>query len=537
MTPEEIEAAERVMGVAYDAAERGMIAETIEDQIRAAQARRGHDLGDAQPASRFDPRLPGFQMPAQGSMRLPPVDAPLPEDAVDIAFAPAGYLAHWIATGAITSARLVEIYLDRIARLDPALRAFATVTPERARAEAAAMDALTAQGVSLGPLHGVPYGLKDLFDTAGIVTGWGAEPYAGRVPEADAAIVGALRRAGAVLLGKTSLGALAYGDLWYGGRTLNPWNPAEGASGSSAGSAAAVAAGLCGFAIGTETLGSIVSPSERCGTTGLRPTFGRVSRAGAMPLAWSLDKIGPICRDVADCARVLSVLNGGDPADRGSIDAPFGWDAARGVAGLRLGWLPAAFEGARDVERAALEAARGLGCEMVELSLPDLPLASLTQILFAEAAAAFEDLTLTGRDDQLTWQAPEAWPNRFRAARFLSAVDHVQLDRLRMRAMEAVDGLFQTVDVIIGPMRGADMLVATNFTGHPCLHLRAGFEMRGAHPPGALGRGAPPPPEGPERRAPAGISLWGALFDEGPLLTVGRALEAALAVHDERPET
>jgi Asp-tRNA(Asn)/Glu-tRNA(Gln) amidotransferase A subunit family amidase len=538
VTPDDLRAAEAVVGVSYTEAERALMLGNIEDQIRRARARRGTDLTDVPPASTFDPRLPGFAMP-QGSNRLllAPVTAPLPRDDTDIAFAPATHLAQWIRTGAITSVRLVEIYIDRIAALNPTLRAWATVTPEVARAEAAAMDALTLQGISLGPLHGVPYGLKDLFDTRGVTTGWGAEPYADRLPESDAAIVGKLRRAGAVLLGKTALGALAYGDLWYGGRTRNPWNTEEGSSGSSAGSASATASAMCAFAIGTETLGSIMSPSQRCGTTGLRPTFGRVSRAGAMPLAWSLDKVGPICRTVADTGLVLSVLNGVDPADRGSIAAPFHWNGTQPFDGLRLGTITGAFDGASDVERAALGTAKSLGLETVEITLPDLPYGSLVDTLFAEAAAAFEDLTLTDRDDELTWQDAPAWPNAFRKARFLSAVDHVQLDRLRYRTMQAMDAVFDQCDVVIGPMGTANMLLATNFTGHPCLHLRAGFDRLATRPPGAIGSSSNPlpPTDGTLHRVPSGISLWGPLFDEGPMLSVGLALEAAFDVHHVRP--
>ena len=262
--------------------------------------------------------------------------------------------------------------------------------------------------------------------------------------QSDARIVELLRDKGAVLLGKTTLGALAYGDIWFGGKTRNPWNLNEGSSGSSAGSGSATAAGLCAFSIGTETLGSITSPSQRCGTTGLRPTFGRVSRAGAMALCWSLDKIGPICRSVEDCAMVLAAINGGDPADRSSIDAPFAFDAGASIDGMRLGYLPETFEDkdATDVDRAALQAARELGVELVELKLPDLPYGSLMAVLYAEAAAAFEELTLSDRDDLLVWQDKGAWPNAFRKARFLSAVDHVQLDRLRYQVMQAMGGLF-----------------------------------------------------------------------------------------------
>jgi Asp-tRNA(Asn)/Glu-tRNA(Gln) amidotransferase A subunit family amidase len=360
------------------------------------------------------------------------------------------------------------------------------------------------------------------------------------VPEADATIVTLLRRAGAVLLGKTTVGAIAYNDIWYGGETRNPWNLNEGSSGSSAGSASATGAGLCAFSIGTETLGSITSPCQRCGTTGLRPTFGRVSRAGAMALCPSLDKVGPICRSVEDTAMVLAAINGGDPADRGSIDAPFTFDAGAGIEGLRLGYLPGAFgEGATAVDHAALAAARGLGVEVVEATLPDLPYFALMNIVYAEATAIHKELTLDGLDDTLTWQDDGAWPNTMRKAWFLSAVDHVELDRLRYQVMEALDALFSDIDVLIGPYSTGPMLVASNYTGHPCLHLRAGFEELHTRHRGTLSaKGVSftePGEAGPLFRVPQGISLWGRLFEEGPLLNFGMALERALAVADDRP--
>nr|WP_281380099.1 amidase [Prosthecomicrobium pneumaticum] len=480
-------------------------------------------------------------MPADGpAPRLPAQAGPLPADDEDIAFSPVTALAGWIASGALSSRRLTEIYLDRIARLGPLLECYAMVTPEIARAEADAADALTRAGINLGPLHGIPYGLKDLFDTKDVVTGWGAEPFRDRVPAADATIVTRLRAAGAVLLGKTTVGALAYNDIWYGGQTRNPWNLNEGSSGSSAGSASATAAGLCAFAIGTETLGSITSPSQRCGTTGLRPTFGRVSRAGGMALCWSLDKVGPICRAVEDTAFVLAALNGFDARDRGSIAAPFGFDRDASIAGLRLGYLPDAFgEGANAVDHAALEAARRLGVEVVPVGLPDLPYGALMNILYAEAAAAFEGLTLGDLDDTLTWQDDGAWPNTFRKARFLSAVDHVQLDRLRYRVMRALDGLFGEVDTLIGPFMTGPMLIASNFTGHPCLHLRAGFLESGSRSLASLGAGklttGTADDAGRTFTVPQGISLWGRLFEEGPILALGMALEKELGVAARRP--
>ncbi len=341
----DIEGAERLVGIAYTPAEREQMVGNLEGQIASAIARRKLRFDNSMPtASRFDPRLPNFRMPAPGLPRFSRIPVrPLPDDEADIAFASIGDLAAWIGAGALTSRRLTQIYLSRIDALGPKLECFATVTAKRALAEADAADALLRGGVNLGPLHGVPYGLKDLFDTNGISTGWGAEPYRDRVPAADATIVRKLRAAGAVLLGKTTVGALAYNDIWYGGRTRNPWNLNEGSSGSSAGSASATAAGLCAFSIGTETLGSITSPSQRCGTTGLRPTFGRVSRAGGMALCWSLDKVGPICRFVEDTAAVLAAINGADGADRFSIEAPFRFDAEADICGLKLGYLAGSF--------------------------------------------------------------------------------------------------------------------------------------------------------------------------------------------------
>ena len=542
ITLDMIAAAERLMGVSYSQDERQQMLDNLEGQITSAQQRRAVPLANSVPmAMRFDPRLPGFTMPhAADALRLSAVTAPLPVTDEDIAFAPVTHLAVWIKSGVLTSRRLTQIYLDRIASLGPKLECFAVVTADLALAEADAADALTRVGVNLGPLHGIPYGVKDLFDTRGVVTGWGAEPFQNRVPDTDAPIVTRLRAAGAVLLGKTTVGALAYNDIWYGGVTRNPWNLNEGSSGSSAGSASATAGGLCAFAIGTETLGSITSPSQRCGTTGLRSTFGRVSRAGCMALCNSLDKVGPICRSVEDTAIVLAALNGADIHDRSSIAAPFVFDAHASIAGLKLGYLPAAFgEGATPVDHAALAAARDLGIEVVEVSLPDLPYGALMNILFAEAAASFEDLTLSNLDDTLTWQDAAAWPNAMRKARFLSAVDHVQLDRLRYLVMQALDRLFTQCDVLIGPFTTGPMLIASNFTGHPCLHLRAGFEELGTRSAASLASGKLTTGEaevaGQTYTVPQGISLWGRLFDEGPILNLGMALERVLAVADRRP--
>jgi len=397
---------------------------------------------------------------------------------------------------------------------------------------------MVGRGEWLGPLHGIPYGMKDIIDTKGIETAWGAEPYRGQIPEEDAHVTALLHAAGAVMLGKTTVGALAYGDIWCDGRTRNPWNTEEGSSGSSAGSASATAAGLVGFSIGTETLGSIVSPSTRCGTVGLRPTFGRVSRRGAMALCPSLDKVGPICRGVLDAALVLDALRGADPLDPFQIEARFGWDAAQPAAGLRLGYIEADFADGHEMDRAALKAARTLGVTLTPLIRPDLPYDALMSLLFAEAAASFETLTLSGRDDELTWQAKKAWPNAFRKARFLSAVDHVQLDRFRRMVMQVMDGLFRGVDAVIGPSLTGPMLVITNFTGHPCLCLPTGLQRAQTRGTLSLARARLDLGEeqaGPQHDVPHTICVWGGLFNEAPALTIGRALERRFGYAERRP--
>jgi Asp-tRNA(Asn)/Glu-tRNA(Gln) amidotransferase A subunit family amidase len=541
ITISDITSAEKLLGITYSNSEREQMVQNLEGQILSAKLRRGMELDNKIPmASKFDPRLPGFQMPSSRSVKARENSIKLPKKEEDIAFSNVGEQGTWIKNGLITSRKLTQIYLDRIEKFNSKLECFATVTKDQALAEADAMDSLTSANINLGPLHGIPYGLKDLFDTKGVRTGWGAEPYENRVPTEDAEIVKRLRAAGAVILGKTTLGALAYNDIWYGGRTKNPWNLNEGSSGSSAGSASATAAGLCSFAIGTETLGSITSPSQRCGTTGLRPTFGRVSRQGGMALCWSLDKVGPICRCVEDTGIVLSTLNGYDENDLSSISAPFNFDTTENIKDLVIGYLPEAFgKGATEVDREALKVATSLGAKVKEVKLEDLPYMSLINILYAEAGAAFEQLTLSNEDDTLTWQDDGAWPNTFRKARFLSAVDHVQLDRLRYLVMKALDNLFSEIDVLIGPFDTGPMLVASNFTGHPCLHLRAGFEQLASRGAASLGEGKLNTGEagtGEKFLVPHGISLWGRLFEEEKILNFGMALEKELSVFKKRPE-
>ncbi|KAL7422884.1 hypothetical protein Q5752_002181 [Cryptotrichosporon argae] len=536
LTPADLAGAEHVAAADYTPAERaqifGLVARRAADVVRRRAVPLPHDLG---PATRFDPRLPGFeQAEAHGPARELPVPPPLTTSDVDVAYAPLEVLAGWIRTRALSSRRLTEIYLARIGAHDGQLLAFARVTADLARAQADAADALLAAGTYLGPLHGIPYGLKDLVDTAGIVTDWGAAPYLGRVAEGDAHVVGALRDAGAVLLGKTSVGELAWDETWYGGRTNNPWLPAEGSSGSSAGSAAALAAGLCAFAIGTETWGSIVSPARRCGTAGLRPTFGRVSRRGVMPLCWSLDKLGALGRTIADTAIVVGAMATPDMLDAYQISVPWhpapALPAHRPLAGWTLGFFPADFadETVTALDRAALDTAQRLGAVLIPLERRALPYNLLTTTIHVEAGAAFEELVLSGAAGALVRQTDHAWPTNLRAARLIPATEHIQLDRLRRLAMLDMDAAFAKVDIILGPPAAGDMCLITNFTGHPCASIVVGY--RQSAPRGTNDKEG----DGKPARVPHSVVLWSKLYDEGRLVAAASALEAAFGAI-ERP--
>ena len=492
------------------------------------------------PATQWNPMLPGVKTVVQQDrfVRSRADAAPLPSKDEDIAFATVTSLSRWIEKRQLTSERLTKIYLARLERFNPQLRCAITITREHALNQARQDDGEISQGKYRGRLHGIPFGVKDLLDTAGIPTTYGAEPYRNRVPAEDSVVVKRLYAAGAVLVAKLSLGALALNDIWFGGQTMNPWLPEEGSSGSSAGPGAATAAGLVAFSIGSETGGSIVSPSMRCGVTGLRPTYGRVPRTGAMTLCWSLDKLGPMTRSVEDTMLVLHAISGPDAGDTESVPSNLDFDAARSVKGLRLGYFPAWMKQrpATEVDRAALETARKTGFELVEVSIPDWPYDSLNLILFAEAAAAFEELTLSGGLRELKAQVPDAWPNLFRQARFLSAVDFVQADRMRRKVAQEMARLFSEVDMLMVPSLRDEMLVITNFTGHPSLILRAGFvEVRQARSDWAPDPQHPLPTFSTPRRVPHGVTLIGRLFDEGTLASAGIALEQAFAVMNERP--
>ena len=443
-----------------------------------------------------------------------------PASLESLSYAPLTELADLVRRRQITSVQLTTMYLDRLARLDPQLLCVTTVTRERALEQARAADAEIAAKRYKGPLHGIPWGAKDLLAVKGHPTTWGTQPYREQRLDYDATVVQRLDAAGAVLIAKLTLGELAQGDRWYGGMTRNPWKLDQGSSGSSAGPASATAAGCMGFAIGSETLGSISSPSTRCGVTGLRPTFGRVPRTGAMALSWSMDKLGPLARSVEDCALIFAAMHGPDGADQTVHAAPFNWDGNAPLAGLRVGYVKSAFDApverhpTKPFDDAALDVLRGLGLELTPVEIPDLNYNAMRIILSAEAGAAFDDLTRSGRVRELVQQGAGAWPNSFRTARFIPAVDYVNANRVRTLAIQQWDKLMQSVDVIVAPTNSGQ-LTATNLTGHPAVILPNGFRSTDG--------------------TPVSLTFLGRLFGEESLLRVANAYQKATPHHIKHP--
>jgi Asp-tRNA(Asn)/Glu-tRNA(Gln) amidotransferase A subunit family amidase len=545
VSPATFAEAEKLVQVTMTDPQRQMAAENWRTSMASVYERRTGPRKVAlepglSPYSQWNPVLAGpTVIPERNQfIRSTSDPGPLPTSDEDIAYAPVTKLSRWIESRQLTSERLTSIYLDRLDRFNPKLHCVITLIRERALLQAQLLDGAIASGHYRGPLHGIPWGAKDLLDTAGIPTTYGAEPFQNRIPTQDAAVVKRLEQAGAILIAKLSLGALALNDIWFGGQTMNPWLLEEGSSGSSAGPGAATAAGLVGFSIGSETGGSIVSPSMRCGVTGLRPTFGRVPRTGAMTLCWSLDKLGPMTRGVEDTLLILNAISGPDPGDLSSVPSKLDFDAGKSVEGLRVGYFPEWMkqDPATDVDRAALATVKKLGMVPVEVALPDWPYDSLNIILFSEGAAAFEELTLSGDADKLKAQVPDAWPNLFRESRFLSAVDFVQADRFRRKVAQEMARIFSEVDLILVPSLRDEMLTITNFTGQPSLTLRAGFvNVSEARSDWAPDPKHPLPRFSPPRRVPHGVTLIARLFDEGTLGRAAIALERAFAVQNERP--
>jgi Asp-tRNA(Asn)/Glu-tRNA(Gln) amidotransferase A subunit family amidase len=536
ITADMIDEAAAVAGVTVADEHKEMMLGSLNDRRRQIEAIRKLDLPNAvAPAFSFDPVPAGakIEQPPKRPTRMSDDAAALdvPENVEDLAFATVRQLAELVRSRKVTSVALTEMYLNRLTRLDKQLLAVITFTEQRALEQARRADREIAAGQYRGALHGIPWGAKDLLSVEGYKTTWGAGGFEEQKFEDDATVVKRLDDAGAVLIAKLTLGALAMGDKWFGGMTRNPWKLEQGSSGSSAGSAAAVAAGCVGFAIGSETLGSISSPCTRVGSTGLRPTFGRVPRTGAMALSWTMDKIGPICRCVEDCALVLDAIHGPDGQDRTVRDVSFSWDAKLDLKTVRVGYLKSDFERPisaqmnpqqkqraeeqKQFDTAVLEVLREkLGLELIEVKLPDLPYGAMLPVLTVEAAAAFDQLTRSGRDELLTEQGRGDWPNSFRAARFYPAVEYVNASRARSLAIEQMAELFRRVDVVASPTDGAQLL-ATNLTGHPAVILPNGFREADG--------------------TPTSITFFGNLFDEPKLLAVARGFQEATDFHRKRP--
>jgi Asp-tRNA(Asn)/Glu-tRNA(Gln) amidotransferase A subunit family amidase len=527
LTTADLATAERVQGLEFSEDARERMLEDVQARLASLDAIRQADLpNDLPPALNLDLGLSRAPRPAPGPGWRPNISSERgrPDSDEDLAFAGIASLAAMLRGGAVTSVELTELYLDRLRRLDPTLLAVVTLTEERALAQAKRMDAELASGVDRGPLHGIPWGAKDLLAVAGYPTTWGTEPYRDQVIERDAAVVERLDEAGAILVAKLTLGELAWGDVWFGGMTRNPWNPDQGASGSSAGPGAAVAAGMVPFAIGSETYGSIVSPSTRNGITGFRPTFDRVPTRGAMALSWSMDKLGPMTRSAHDAALVFQAIRGADhPLEHPDPDFPF--DPAGDLADLRVGYLASGFEAGEgasgDADREMLEVVRGLGVRLTPVELPtETPLAPLLVILEAEAAAAFDELTRTSGLDRMARQERQSWPNVFRHARHIPAVEYINANRLRTRLMRHMTALFEDVDVLLTPTFGNAGLLITNLTGHPAVVIPSGFLPVENHP---------------DRRSPHTIMFMGPLWQDHHPLRLAHAVQQVTDFHQRRP--
>lgn len=520
ITAATVQAAEEIAGVQYSEAEREQIVGALRRQATQITELHAVAIPNAvAPAIAFSP-LPRPSALPKGESRPPVMTrrpaATLPPTDADLAFASLTTQADLLLRRVVTSERLTTLYLDRLEKHNPRLLFATSMLRERALAKARAADAEISRGRYKGPLHGIPWGAKDLLAVAGAPTTWGAAPYKEQRFEQDATVVKRLDEAGAVLVAKLTLGELAMGDVWFGGMTRNPWNVEQGSSGSSAGSASAIAAGCVSFAIGSETLGSISSPSTRCGVTGLRPTFGRVPRTGAMALSWTMDKLGPIARTAEDCALVFSALHGPDDQDGTVHAAPFRWDGNAGVRGLRVGVMRADFDRqtmTKPYDTAALQVLADLGVTFVDVEVPEQPYNAMRLILNAEAGAAFGELVRSGRAAELTSQGPNAWPATFRSAHFIPAPEYINANRARTQAMQAWDALMQRVDVIVAPTNSGQLL-ATNLTGHPAVILPHGFRENGT---------------------PVSLTFIGRLFDEETLLRVAHAYQQRTDFHLKRP--
>jgi len=520
ITTSDIAVAEKLAGLSFTQAHRDTMLEGVQDAVEGYRALRELEISnEVWPSVQFNPLVSGITLPETQYPREwdLPGDIVMPENRDDLAFYTVAELAYLIRTRALTSVELTQIFLDRIDRFDAQLNVIVTLTEELALEQALRADQEIASGRYRGPLHGIPYLTKDLLALSGYPTTWGAMPYRDQMIDETATVIARLEQAGAVHLAKVSLGALAWGDVWFKARTNSPWNTEMGASGSSAGSSAGVAAGFAAFAIGSETYGSIVSPATRNGVSGLRPTYGRVSRHGAMALSWTMDKLGPITRSAEDAGLVFEAIYGPDGLDPSLIDVPFNYRADVDFSRLRIGYLETAFDAeypGREHDQATLETLRELGARLVPIAMPDFPVGPVIQMLNVEAAAAFDELTRSGEDAQLVRQVRNAWPNVFRTARFVPAVEYLQASRARTLLQQEMAQAIRDVDVYITPSFAGGNLPITNLTGHPTVVVPNGFNAEGM---------------------PTSITFSGHLFDEGSVLALARAYQQVTDFHKQRP--
>ncbi len=522
ITVDIVKKAEKIIGLEFTQPEADSMLIELNDTRKSFEEIRKAELkNEVTPALVFNPLPTGFEFEKGASyFKASTISSvSLPKDKNNLAFYSVRQLAALVQSKKITSLELTKFFLERLKKYDTQLACVVTLTEDLALKQAAKADAEIAAGKYKGLLHGIPYGAKDLLAKKGYKTTWGSVPYKDQVLDYDAEVIQRLEKAGAVLCAKLTLGELAWGDVWFGGTTKNPWNLQRGSSGSSAGSASSVAAGLLPFAIGSETLGSIVSPSSECGDTGLRPTFGRVPRTGAMALSWSMDKLGPICRTVEDCAIVFNAILGKDGQDQSVIDAPFQFDAnKKDLKGIKIAYLKKDFEGKypnKMQDSLTLVTMKKLGAELIPLELPNLPSNDISFILSVEAAAAFDELTRSGKDDLMVRQIKNAWPNAFRAARFIPAVEYLQANRHRTLLIQEFNNRLKGIDVYLSPAFASRNLTMTNLTGHPCVVLPNGFRAEGR---------------------PTSITFMGKLFGEGKLLQVAKIYQDATDFHLKHPK-
>ena len=513
--------AENLFGLSFDTAEHNQMQGFLRRYLSSYEMMREYSLDNSvSPALLFQPLInPDEEYGQEYDNPVPVSEVELPGSKEGIAFLTVGELSQLIRNGDLSSVELTRIYLDRLKKYGDSLYCVVSITENLALEQAERADREIDEGNYRGPLHGIPYGVKDLLAVEGYKTTWGAKPYENQVIDQTATVVRKLEEAGAVLVAKFSMGALAMGDVWFGGKSRNPWNPEQGSSGSSAGSASATAAGLVAFSIGTETLGSIVSPSTRCGVTGLRPTFGRVSRTGAMALCWTMDKIGPICRSADDCALVFDVIRGPDGIDRSVIEKPFNYNFNTDINKLKIAYLKDEFNGdyddrSNDLEVLSVFSRMGVDLIPIEMEFEDIPLRSLRIILYAEAAAAFDELTRSGQDSLLTSQDEGSWPNTFRSARFIPAVEYIQANRYRTLLMEQMEQILNSYDVVITPSFRGNQLLVTNLTGHPCVVVPNGFN---------------------EEESPTSICFIGNLYDEASILLAASKYQEATGFDELHP--